>query len=394
MAGSFVFYAVMSQNIARAWLAREITGTNAGLGGVLMGFGVMMLVATPFGGVAADRFPKRSVVGVAIGLLALSSGAIGLAIVFDAIEYWMLVAASGLQAVGFALFGPARMAFISELLPDAQVGNGIVLGQMSAEAMRIAGPAIAGVMIGALADGTAAVFLVAAVLCLVSLGLTVPLPAGRPVAGRPRRSVAGEFADGIRYVSGHPGLQLLVLTSLGVVILGFPYIAFLPTLADEVFDVGSGGYGLMSAVTAGGAVVAALLTSRITGVARQSRGLGVGAVLFGIALLALAAAPVFWLALVALAVVGGSGLWMQTSNQALLLGVGEFEYHGRLQSLVMLGFSGFGIAALPLGYLADAIGLRQTFAGMGALVLVIAVAYVLRSDRVLRSAVPPIQPPV
>lgn len=389
-----MFFAVMSQNIARAWLARQITGTNAGLGGVLMGFGLVMLVATPFGGVAADRFPKRLVIAASIALLALSSGAIGLATAFDVIEYWMLVAASGVQAVGFAFYGPARMAFISELLPDETVGNGIVLGQMSAEAMRVTGPAIAGVLIGALADGTALVFLVAAGMCLVSLALTVALPPGQPVEGRPSRSVTGEIADGVRYVRGHDGLRLLVLTSLGIVILGFPYIAFLPTVADEIFDVGSSGYGLMSAVSAGGAVVTALVTARVSGVARQVRGLGRGALLFGAALVALAAAPSFAVALVALALAGAAGLWLQTSNQSLLLGIGEFEYHGRIQSLVMLGFSGFGIAALPLGFLADAIGLRTTFAAMGGIVLVIGAVFILRSDHALRGSLRPVQPPV
>jgi MFS family permease len=394
ISGLLVFFAVMSQNIARAWLAREITGTNAGLGGVLMGFGVVMLLATPLGGVAADRLPKRLVIAGSTGLLAVSSGAIGLATAFDAIEYWMLIAASGLQAVGFAFYGPARMAFISELLPDETVGNGIVLGQMSAEAMRVTGPAIAGVLIGALADGTAIVFLVAAVLCIVSLALAAVLPPGDPVEGRPKRSVAGEIVDGVRYVRGHDGLRLLVLTSLGIVIFGFPYIAFLPTVADEIFDVGSSGYGLMSAISAGGAVVAALVTARVTGIARQVRGLSRGAFLFGASLVALAVAPSFPVALLALTIGGAAGLWLQTSNQSLLLGIGEFEFHGRIQSLVMLGFSGFGIAALPLGLLADAIGLRTTFALMGGAVLLIAAVFALRAPAALRPSLRPVQPPM
>ena len=102
-----VFLGVMAQAIARGWLAFELTGSNAALGGILLAFGVALLLATPWGGVAADRLPKRLVLQISVLLLAVSSAGIGLAVVFDVIAYWMLLCASVLQAVGFALFGPA-----------------------------------------------------------------------------------------------------------------------------------------------------------------------------------------------------------------------------------------------------------------------------------------------
>ncbi len=59
--GVFVFLAMQTQQIARSWLAYELTGTNTALGGVLIGFGVAGLVAIPTGGVLADRFTKRTI---------------------------------------------------------------------------------------------------------------------------------------------------------------------------------------------------------------------------------------------------------------------------------------------------------------------------------------------
>jgi predicted MFS family arabinose efflux permease len=374
----------MAQAIARGWLARTLTGTNAGLGGVLLGFGLPMLVATPWGGVAADRLPKRNVLAISVALLALTSGAIGVAVAADVIEYWMLVAASAVQAVAFALYGPARIAFITELVDDAAVSNAIVVGQMSAEGMRVAGPAIAGAVIGGVSFGIELVFLGGAALMIVGILMLFGLPAGRPPLGRPSLSPWAELTDGLAYVRHDPALRLLVITSLGVVMIGFPYMAFLPTVADELFKVGSGGYGVMSAITAAGAVVAALLVTRFGWRIDQWRLLIVAGLAFGASVIALGLAPWYGLVLATLPVVGACALAFQTTNQSLLLDLSAFEYHGRIQGLVMLGFSGFGIAALPLGILADAIGLRATFVIMGSAVIAMLVLSAQRSRAIRR----------
>ena len=91
----------------------------------------------------------------------------------------------------------------------------------------------------------------------------------------------------------------------------------------------------------------------------------------GVALIGLGAAVSFPLALVALLAIGAAGLVFQTTTQSLMLTLSDIDYHGRMQSMVVLGFSGFGLAALPLGLLADAVTLELTLALMGAVVLVV-----------------------
>src|SRR5262245_51004059 len=130
---AIVIFGVMGQSVARAWLARDLTGSNAGLGGVMLAFGAAMLLATAAGGVAADRFPKRNVVLIAVIALSCSSVAIGVAVVAEAIKYWMLLAASVVQATAFAFYLPARIAFIAELVPAEQIGVAVVVSQTAQE---------------------------------------------------------------------------------------------------------------------------------------------------------------------------------------------------------------------------------------------------------------------
>lgn len=368
-----VIFGVMGQAVARGWLAKDLTGSNAGLGGVMLAFGGSMLIATPWGGVAADRFPKRTVLIAAVLMLIASSLAVGLAVFADVIEYWMLVVASMVQAVAFALYLPARIAFIAELVEPDQIGPAVVLSQTVQEAMRVVAPALAGVLIGASWFGVGGVFLLAAGTSSLAAITLVGLPPGNP-RSLPTRSPIAEMVDAVHYVRSRPGLGLVALTSIGVIVVGFPYLTFLPTLADERYDVGAGGYGVMAGIAGLGAVSAGVLVPRFRWKSPW-RTIAVAGGALGVSLVAVALSASFWLALVALFAVGAAGLVFQTTTQSQMLALSDIDYHGRMQSMVVLGFSGFGLAALPLGLLADAVTLEVTLAAMGIVVLAVSAGF-------------------
>jgi MFS family permease len=366
-----VIFGVMGQSVARGWLAKDLTGSNAGLGGVMLAFGIAMLLATPWGGVAADRFPKRTVLLVAVLMLVVSSLLTGLAAVTGIIEYWMLLVASAVQAAAFAGYLPARIAFIAEVVEPEQIGPAVMLSQTAQEAMRVVAPALAGVLMGFTWFGAGGVFLLSAATSTIAALVLLRLPRGEPRVTAARSPLV-EMADAYQYVRSRRALGLVAMTTIGVVIIGFPYMTFLPTLADERYDVGAGGYGLMSGVAGLGAVVAGVLAPRGRWmVHRPWATIAVAGTALGLALIALGLAATFPFALVALAAIGAAGLVFQTTTQSLMLTLSDIEYHGRMQSMVVLGFSGFGLAALPLGLLADAVTLEVTLALMGVVVLIV-----------------------
>ena len=383
LGGLVSFLSVQMEFISRGWLAYELTGSNSGLGAVFLGFGVPMLLLTPWGGVVADRLPKRAVLIASQLALGFSSGAIALAVSFDVIEYWMLIAGAVVQGAGFSFLGPARMAFTGELVGPNRLANAIVLQQMSMNGTRIFGPSIAGALIGVAFVGIGGVYFLTTVLMLVAVTFTLRLPPGRPDATRPVRSPFQELGDGVTYVWSRPLLRLLVLTSFAVVMSAFPYVAFMPTIAEEVFDVGSGGYGAMSAMSAVGALAASVfIASRAEGPSAWRVQAGAGAV-FAVGVGLLGFIPSFLLALLVLLVIGAASSAFQSLNNALVLSNSDRAYHGRVQSLMMLSFSGFGIAALPIGLLADAVGIATTLAGMGIVALLAVIGYSVARARIL-----------
>jgi predicted MFS family arabinose efflux permease len=382
VAGLISFLAVQAQVVARGWLANELTGDNTGLGGVYMAFGVPLLVATPFGGVLADRLSKRNILITTQLALGASAAWLGFGVLFDFVEYWMLLAVSVIQAVSFAFLGPARISMTTEVVGRRLLTNAIVLGQMSINSTRVFGPALAGIGIGIAWFGVAGVYLASAAFSVVAMLALLPLPGGRSDPTRPRRSVRSEFGEALGYVSREREIGILVVTSFVVVMMGFPYLAFLPRIATELLDVGAAGYGALSAASAVGALAVSVWVAGRGDRRSMWRIQATSGVLFGVAIIGLAAAPGIGAALLVIVAVGGAASGFQGMNNSLALGLADFEYHGRIQSLMMLSFSGFGMASLPLGGLADAVGLRPTLALMGSVIVVA----MLVSTAALRSA--------
>jgi MFS family permease len=299
----------------------------------------------------------------------------------------MLLLASTLQAAAFALYLPARIALIAEVVEHHQIGEAVVLSQTAQEAMRVIAPALAGVLIGLSWFGVGGVFLLAAGTSTLAAAVLFGLPEGTPRA-LPVRSPIAEMVDAFQYVRSRRGLGLVAMTTIGVVVIGFPYLTFLPTLADERYDVGAGGYGVMAGIAGLGAVGAGLVMPRTNWIVQRPwRTIAAAGIALGVSLIALAVAEWYWSALVALIAVGASGLVFQTTTQSLMLALSDVDYHGRMQSMVVLGFSGFGLAALPLGLLADAITLEATLAVMGVFVIAVTAVFVVRRSRHRRELV-------
>ena len=382
--GAFGFLATQSQAIARGWLANELSDSNTGLGGVFMAFGVPMLVATPMGGVAADRYSKRNILLVTNALLTVSALWIAFAVSFDFVDYWMLLATSAIQATAFSFLVPARMALTGEVVGRELIPNAIILGQMSINSARVIGPAMAGIFIGIAWIGTAGVYYVSGALSIAAMLGCLRLPEGAPRSDRPTTTARSEFADSLRYVWQERHVGQLLIVSFVAVMIGFPFVAFLPRLATEVLDVGSAGYGFLAASSAVGAVILSVsIAGRSTGRSAW-RIQSVTGVLFGVMLVALAVAPTYLVAVVAVTGLGAASAGFQAMNNSLVLALSDLEYHGRVQSLMMLSFSGFGMAALPLGAIADRVGLRETLAGMGVTVVITMTIYLVVSSRTRR----------
>jgi MFS family permease len=367
------FLAFFMSTVVNSVVAFDLTGTNRAVGLVIFSQGASMFLFGPIGGAFADRLPKRRVIAVGQGLTGVVFLTTALLAAMGVLRVWHLAAGSFVLGACFAFIGPARQAFVVDLVRQEARGNAMALSQIANNASRVLGPAVAGALLAWSAVGAAGAYAVMAGLYALSAAslLLLPRSSGRQDIGT---HVFADVADGLRYVRDHRRLRILMVLFVSVVMTGFPYVAVMPGLVENQLGRGAEAISLLMGVSAAGGLLTSVLVARYADSQHAPAiysGLGVG---FGLTLFALAAAPSYPLAALVSFVLGAANGGFQTLSSAVLIHATQPEYMGRVMSLSMLAFAGFGLMGLPIGFLADAAGERASLAVMGAVVCAIVAA--------------------
>jgi len=354
------------QIVAELWLILELTGsgTAVGIATALQFLGILLFGV--WGGSLADRFDKRRLLIVtqtamaapAVALLALSlSGSIEIGLVYG------LIALRGLV---LAIDNPARQAFVAEIVGRRRIVNAVGINSIIVHSARIAGPALAGVLIAF--GGVALCFALNALTFGVMIGAlalmrTGDLPA--PAEHRPAEAIR----EGLRYVAATRELRLPLILMAVLGTLGFNFPVITPLLARFSFGGEVSAYSLLMAATAVGAITGSVFAG-----SRERLGpsmVAVGAAGFGVAGTLAAAAPTLPTEMVAMSLIGGTGVIFAASiNSGLQLAAAP-EMRGRVMALYSVVFLGSTPIGGPLsGWLGEAVSPRASLlvgglAGLG-----------------------------
>jgi MFS family permease len=374
------------QDTALPWLVLQRTHSPVQVGLLLFCRYVPFSVFGLFAGVVADRFDNRHVmmatqtssmsVAAALAVVSFLHGPIALVFV---------LAALGGTAVVFD--NPNRQSLTYRLVGRAELPNAVALNSSIFNAGRVFGPGLGGVVIAAAGVGTCFAVNAASFLAvLVALALMRPqefYPVDR--GGRRPRGV-GAIKEGLRFVSRHRTLRLIVASTGIVGLVGFNVRVLIPVLTAKTLHAGPHTLGVLFACFGAGALTGALVTASASR-PRWRRSL-VGLSGLGLSLLALALHQSVWTAGALLAVVGISfTLWSATSQAMLQLNSPD-ALRGRVVSLYLLVFGGFQpIGSLLSGWLSDLGGTRLAFLVAGACVTA-AAAYDIGRVRTLKEREP------
>jgi MFS family permease len=372
------------QRVAQDWLVLELTHGSGTALGVATGLQFLpQLLFSLWGGMIADRYPKRRILFVtqaAMGALALILGVLALTGVVAVWQVFLLAFALGMVAV---VDNPTRQTFVAEMVGRDGMANAIALNSAIFNLARITGPAVAGLVITMV--GIPAAFCVnAASFGAVLVGLKLMRPSElHPMERAPR--ARGQLREALGYVRARPDLRLTLALVFFVATFGMNFQVTTALMSRGVFGTGAGAFGLASTMFAVGALGGALLAARR---ARPGmRLLLTTSLVFGVLEVATGLMPTFWSFLAMLVPTGLALLTFTTAaNSTTQLGTTP-AVRGRVMGLYMLVFLGGAPLGSPLvGWMAEQFGARVSLIAGGMISAMAAVVVALLLARSRRRA--------
>ena len=366
-------------NVALTLLILHRTGSGVAVGLlVACQYGPILLLSA-WAGVIVDRTSKRNLLYVTQALEMCESFALAaLAFMYNA----PLAAFYGIAVAGGALLAvdnPVRRTFVNEMVPTDEIPNAVTLYIAMNSMARIAGPALAGLLIVTVGYGWCfTVDAVSYVAVLTALAMMRSAELRRlPVTPRG----AGQVRAGLKYIAGVPDLWITFVMLLLIGTMSYNFAVVFPLFVVKGLHGGDGTYTLVYSAFSAGGLVGALLVARRSTV--SIRTVAVGAAGLGAAMLGLSVVPSVALAFVVAALVGAASVAYMTATTAIAQIRTEPHMIGRvlaLQTVLLVGTAPIG--GPILGAIADAVGVRAPVLIGGVAALAAAAFGVLAAHRV------------
>jgi len=358
------------QNVGEGWLILTLTNSPfyVGLTSALSSLGVLLF--SLYAGVIADRTDKRRFIVFMQVAFMLEAFAVAILVRTGVIQVWHVLTLATLLGIASAFDIPMRQSFVYDMVGKDDLMNAIALNSSLFNGARVIGPAIAGLLIGAV--GIAACYFLnglSYIAVIVGL-LMMTLP--RPQRLESTVSVWAGFREVLVYLRNDARLRVLMILTAILSIFGFPYLTMMPVFARDVLHRGAGGYGALTSSVGIGAVLGALgVALRSSRIRARGRLMLMGGTAFGILLILFAGSRSLGLSMVLLGLAGCAMIVNNSITNTLLQMAAPDHLRGRIMgfySFVFVGMAPFG--AFLFGIVAEHTGVSTTIAAGGAIVAV------------------------
>lgn len=376
----FLMMGMQMQMIVRGYLTYEITSSPFILGLVNAGFAIPMLSLALFGGAVADRMERKRVIQIGQLLAVVLALFIGISIVTNTVTWMHLLFVSMVQGAQFSFLMPARQALVPQLVGRDNLTNAMSIDAAAMSTTTLIAPSVGGVLYNVI--GPEGVYFLVAGLGIGAVFFTSMVSARGGSANRPSVPMASDISQGLRYVVNSPVVLILLVMGLATALLAMPFRFLMPVFVVDVYNRGPESLGLLVTIMGVGSLFGALF---IANLGRKKRGLLLmaGSCISAIALMLVAAIPIYYAAAGLMILLGLGDAGRRTLNQALIMEEVDDEYRGRVMSVFMMNFGLMPLGVLPAGALAERFGGQFAVMLLGVLLLLTTIA-ILATQRRLR----------
>ena len=257
--------------VAMPWAVLQLTGSVLAMGTVFIASLAPSLLFMLFGGVAADRLPRRMILLWSDGGRAVVVAVIATLALLHVLQFWHLLALSLLFGLADSFFQPAYMAVVPQLVNERdllQPANSLI--QFGNLVSRVIGPPL-GALFVASWTGEAGAFGLDAFSFLFSAGCLLLLrfpPTAAPSPETPgedagaRSGIFADIREGVRFVARVPWLWITIaIAAASNITYSVPFVSVLPKLVSLHFGAGPWLFGLLVAADGLGSLIATIALS-------------------------------------------------------------------------------------------------------------------------------------
>ncbi len=383
-------FAMNMQIIARGWLVYTLTSSSMDLAWVTLSFMLPTVAFSLWGGVVADRLPKKRIIVTAQTLNCVATLVMAAIILSDKVTFWDFIWFGFFNGTVLALSMPARQAFVPELIPDRLIFTAMALNTTSWNLSRILGPALAGFLIAWVAHGDTSstygvgiVYLMIAALYFISAATMLLVRRSGNIKAPDDKSPFADMVDGLRYVRENPPVFGLILLSIVPFLFGMPLNTLLPAFNEDILGGGPEDLGMLMSAMGGGAILGSLMLAAMGELRNKAAWLIATCVGWGAFTTAFGSAQVVWLAVALVAAIGWLSAWNMSLNRGLLQMQVDPVMRGRIMSIDMMSHGLMPLGVIPISVIAErySVAVALEVAGVVFVLVVLALAAFTTSVR-------------
>jgi predicted MFS family arabinose efflux permease len=322
------------QRLAQAWLVLNLTHSPFALGTVNLLQALPITLFSLFGGVIADRVPKRELLLVTQIISTIQAFVLAALTSLGTIQIWQIYVLALVVGTANAFDGPARQSFPIELVGRNEVANAVALNSTLMNGSRILGPSFAGLAIATI--GIAGCFWLNAISFIAVIGCLLAMRPSQFFAlpKLQRGRTADLLREGISYSLRTPAVFSLLFALLFVGTFGYNFNTFVPLVARFILNTTSFQYGLFFSALGTGSLLAGFAVAFTHSHRERTVYLGGAAFMFLLAMLALS--KIYALSVIILFFTGMASIMFSTSLQTRLQLIVINEFRGRVMGIYTL----------------------------------------------------------
>lgn len=332
---------------------------------------------SPFAGVWADRYNRKTLIILSDSLIAISTLFIAILFILGYDSIWLLFVISAIRSVGAGIQTPAVNAFIPQIVPEDKLTKVNATNNSVQSMMMILTPILSGALLSfAPIEIIFFIDVITALVAVLTMALFLHVPLHSKAVINDKISYFTDLKEGFTYIKSHGFVKAFFMFSIVFHILVSPAAFLTPLQVTRSFGSDVWRLTAIEIFFAGGMLVGGILMLSWGGFSNKVYTMISANIVIGVFTAALGITSLFWVYLIFMGIIGISIPAFNTPATVLLQQKVEPDYLGRVFGVLgMISSIMMPAGMLIFGPLADIVKIEWLLIITGFALVILSLFY-------------------